>query len=408
MVTRIRILLTGVSLALASGACVAVFGMDPLSERAATDAGADDVATADAPDEAAGACGVDRIGEVGRPLESPRTEDGGTVLFALSSLDLGINPAEGPPGFDLDRRVTSDLATSSCALPDAGDPRALLRSVGDPPSGVDNTTFALVQLLRSYVAAFDPTRIDLRLRTGYFGLVFRIDGWNGAKNDDDVSVMAFPTIGYWRVLDAGVPEWNGESTRPFDRDAGDLLMPDDRFRAATIGSTLRSAEAWINDGRLVARFDRLMLPIRSSVDDLRTFDFDLRDAWVAATVSFGNSDVGASLSDGVIGGRVSASSLLTQISLVYDEQSGTHICSGVVGTANILCDARDIRLSHCDDGRALRCDGLSFGARFDAYHLDQLGPFRGRYDADFRAKGQVPPSERCPDAGNEPALDCPQ
>ncbi|MBX3263466.1 MAG: hypothetical protein KF782_27595 [Labilithrix sp.] len=407
---RARLLAAAAVLSFACGACVLVFGMDPLTERAA-DGGPDEAPLPDAADESreeAGACVVDRIALPDRPTTSPKTEDGSLSFFLFSSLDLGINPADGRPGFDLDRHETVDLADNGCALFAGGDPNETLRRAGDTDGGVDNTTYEMLQLLRYFVRAFDPERINARLDWGYYGVVLGVARWNGTPNDDDVLVQVIPTNGYWEApSDGGALFWNREA-RPLDFDAGDKLMPDMRFLSGTAGSTLTSAAGWINDGKLVARFNRLTVPVRSSVDDLRPFDLKMADAWLAATIVDGVDGGVATLRDGTVAGRIHASSFLSQASLVYDDQSGAFLCARVTGeTSEYLCNARDIRSSHCDDDRNLPCDALSFGARFEATAIpkDAIGPHRARLDSDYVEKGQTPPSQRCPDL--DAALECP-
>lgn len=412
MVMRARLLAASAVLSLASGACVLVFGMDPLTERVAADDGsADDAKAPDPPDGPLAEpppCGADRIALPERPPGSADVEDGSISFFVLSTLDLGVRPADGRPGFDLDRHTTLDAADNSCTLFTGGDPAETLRRAGDTDGGVDNATYELLQLLRYFVRAFDPERIDLRLGVGYYGVVLSLARWNGTPNDDDVLVQVIPTIGYWeKPSDGGAPFWNREA-RALDFDAGDTLMPDERFRAGSAGSKLASAAGWINDGKLVARFDQLTLPVRSSVDDLRPFDLEIADAWLTATVVDAVDGGIATLRDGALGGRIHASSFLTQASLIYDDQSDVFLCAQVTGqTSRYLCDSRDIRSSHCDDHQELPCDALSFGARFEANAIQEarIGPHRARLDSDYTQKGQVPPTQRCPDL--DAALECP-
>ncbi len=406
MVTRTRLALAAatVAFACASGACVVVFGMDPLSEKAgATDSGPSDAGTSDANDaDFVDACGVDDIGAIGKPEPTASPSDAGSLYFAFTLLDLGIDGNAERPGHDLDRRVTVDRGTSSCTFMEGTD--TALQYGADTPAGVDNVTFGLLQALRGFVAAFDPVRFNGRLVDSIYGVVVRLDRWNGAENDDDVSVFVFPTIGYWRKAADGGLVAGGERSAPFNPDAGHLWVPDARFRAGTIGSSISSDAAWINGGKLVARFGRMTLPLRSSVDELRSFDIELRDAWMTATLA----PEAGTLSDGTISGRIPSGAFLEQVKLMYDESSGSYVCAKVQDNLGLLCAARDIRASHCDDGRGSPCDALSFGARFEAQRAGELGPFRARTDDEYRAAGQLPPSERCADAGDLAPIDCPR
>lgn len=398
---RVRLTIACATMAVASGACVVVFGMDPLSEKQAVDdAGTPEADAPDASEAEGGVCGPDQIGVIGRPDASAASSDAGTAHFAFTLLDLGIDRGAERPGLDLDRRTTVDNETSSCIFADGG--TNALKYGPDTPGGVDNVAFGFLQDLREIFAAFDPERINARLAGDLYGVVLRLDGWNGESDDDEVSLSVFPTIGFWRPDADGGLVARGERVGPFNPDAGHLWTPDERFRLGTIGSLIRSDAAWINGGRLVARFARLTLPLRSSVDELRAFDIEMRDAWVTARVA---PDAGT-ITEGVIGGRVPSGAFLEQVRLMYDDTLNLYGCALVGANRGLLCSSRDVRLSHCDDGKALPCDALSFGARFEARRVDKLGPFRARTDDEYRDAGQIPPSERCADAGATP-IDCP-
>lgn len=399
MVKRSVLRMATVVFAFTSAACVAVFGMDPLSEKAP---GAD--GGPGGPDAPLGepVCGVDDIGAPGTPDASLETGDaGGSVLFAVKSLDLGIDPNGDRPGFDLDHVVTTDPATSSCIVSDAGSSSNSQREyLTDRPSGIDNAGFLLMDTLGKSVWTFSPTSINDRLVDGRFGFVLQIDDWNGKSDDDSVTVFLFPAIGYWRPLDDGGLAAAGEDGGP-PRTRSDLLMPDKRFQYG--GSSSFDGKAWVRDGKLVARFGELKLPIRSSNEELLAFDISLHDGWITATLTAAGAD-GATLEDGIITGRVIGAELLGQIRLLFDDAiSNDYVCRGSsVGllAADVVCRARDIRASHCDDRKSLPCDAISFGARFGAYQVDAMGPFRARDANEYRAHGNLPPDERCVDAGS--------
>jgi hypothetical protein len=387
------------ALALTSAACVAVLGMDKLSEKQSI---------------GPAVCREDNIGEPGKPASSaaPGAREL-SVYFALKELDLGINPGAERAGFNLDHQITTatDLTKNGCVFPDGGDIESILTYGVDPPSGVDNANTLLLTRLASFQASIGPVEINARLVERQFGIVLRIDGWNGTKNDENVQVLLFPAIGHWQKLpyDAGLVP--GAPVSPFDRpfDPGDLWMPDMRFQLGDRGSSLISTNAWVNDGRLVARYDLLTVPIRSSPDELRSFDIELRDAWITGILAPPESGGRASLERGVVGGRIKASAVGAQLRLLFDMSTGTYLCAAgnplSQFATDFVCGVRDIRSSHCDDGKSLPCDALSFGARFETYSVDDLGPFRERSDDEYRDDaGRLPPAERCPDAGD---VDCP-
>lgn len=405
------------ALGLANATCLAVLGMDSLSERSPVgDGGARDDGSVEA-----GACNVDDIGLPGRPADSDAAVEagdsaaardaGGSVIFALRELDLGLHPERPRVGFDLDHAITTDVSTNRCVFHDAGDPEVTLRFGADPSNGVDNLAFTLMEQLGYFTVSLRPENINQRLVEGRFGLALQLDGWNHGRNDGSVDVKILPLIGYWlRPADGGlIPAGDhGGKAAP---DAGDLWMPDERFMAGRT-SNLLSSRAWITDGKLVARFNTLTLPIRSSNAELKPLDIILDDAWIVASIVPPGDDARPSLEDGVIAGRVRVPALLREMGHLYDDDSqpNGYVCVGN-GTlprfvAAAACSVRDIRSSHCDDGKSLPCDAISFGAGFRAYSVNELGPFRGRADAEYYDAGRLPPRERCPDAAAS-LFECP-
>lgn len=381
MVKRARTFRLGtIAVALATGGCIAVFGLDPLSEgvhadeAGAPDGGAPDGDGGDAsPPPPPPTCAVDDIGLAPRPAISPADAGLDRVLFAVMTLDLGINPNADPPGFDLDRRGER----TSCAPPDSG----ISKRDGGDGTGVDNASFRFLQSVGVLFPSLTPAKIGARLEARYFGLVFGLYNWNGTPNDKDVLLALFPTLN----------DVAGD---------GGTWRPDERF-LINAGSELGSDEGWITEGRLVARFETLTIPIRSSNDEVRSFDIALEDAWVTAKLD------GSKLVEGTIGGRLRARDLLHEVSLLYNDAVNppVYVCDSVNDFKPQVCEGLDLRGNHCDDFRDLPCDALSFGARFEASEIEELGESHLREDEEYRTDpGRLPPSERCPGA---PVFDCP-
>lgn len=384
MVKRARPFRLGtIAVALATGGCIAVFGLDPLSERAhvdeagAPDSGIPDGDVGDVGDASLG-CTVD-IDLAPRPVDSSTDPGPERTLFAVTTLDLGINPNADPPGLDLDRRGER----ASCFPPDSGVPE---REGGG--EGVDNASSRFLQTVGYLFPSLKPAKIQDRLAAHYFGLVFALESWNGELNDKDVLLSLFPTL---------------------DDVAGDggMWRPDARF-IINVGSELHSEEGWITEGRLVARFKTLTLPIRSSNDELRSFDIVLEDAWVTAKLE------GPRLVEGRLGGRLRPRDLLHEVSLLFNDivQPHAYICANVNTFKSQVCGGLDLRGARCDDFHDLPCDALSFGAGFEASAIDALGAVHERTDDEYVTDPErLPPSQRClPEAGVDaaPAIyDCP-
>ena len=396
MVRRARSALASavIGMSLASTACIAVLGLEKLSEEKKTAPGSDGGTGGtgeSGASETDAKCGDDFIDAESKPAAVDAGDASDLVrYFAFNNLDLENG------GFDLDHIVTIDEATSSCSLP-SGVPFA-----SDPASGVDNATRGLLGVIGPALPAFNPTKINERLVNGDFGLLVGINNWNDTGTDDEVVVILYSTLGIWNGQMPKAP-----SKPPLgivgDGDASDLWMPD---RPVQLGSA--SNTAWVNDGKLVARFPTLTLSIRSDLD-VKLIDLVLQDAWLTADLSPGPP---ITLQKGVLGGRVVVSDFLNEVRLLYTGIG--YICSSstaMMTASKAMCGARDIRSKHCEDRQAMPCNALSFGARFETYAVDQLGPpyeqeiEGGPYDQ----RNLLRPGQRCLDAGDADgaAVACP-
>jgi hypothetical protein len=390
MVRRSRSLFVSAMLVvpLASAACVAILGLDKLSEKpAATDANVAD-ANADAATEAV--CGTDSIDEAFPEPEVQDLGDAGSRYFAFNKLDLGAGV-----GFNLDHRVTTaDASTRGCTFPTDN-----VDYVTDPTTGVDSTFAALLQGPFISRSAIEPEKLNASIGKGAFGMVVRLDGWNG-DDDDNVRLAFLPAVK--RISpDAGDPS-SGRS------DLWQLAF--EYFSGLPPGTSIRSDRAWVRKGTLFARFTTFLLPIRVSLQDQKFFHIVLSDAWLTAAV--GND----TLTDGVIAGRLKSSDFVREVRLTYVVTGDAgYLCSpstaAMLGFGNLVtggCAARDIRSSHCDDGLPTPCDAVSFGAGFAAYAVDPQTLYSAPLADRCEDAGLLPPEKRCLNAGDvDASVDCP-
>jgi hypothetical protein len=317
-------------------------------------------------------------------------------------LDL-VDPTAG---FDLDHVNTVDPATGGCTFPDGGDPSSFV----DQPSGVDNAMAGFSGAMAAL--GMSLSNVNARLVGGAYGMLVAITDWNETPTDDIVTVDLFPTLGIWSVTGdsqattvPGGPSNPNHLTIVGGGDASDLWMRDRRF---PVGQT--AVQAWVDNGQLVARWDTLVLPIRLNSDP-KLIDLTFHDAWMTASLAPGQGGARATLHNGVLGGRLSVPEFLDQLRVHY--AGGGYLClvQGFAASAlDALCNARDIRSSHCEDRRGLPCDAVSGGVRFDTYALDNLGP--PPYDQEdagvYEDAGLLRPAERCLDADDrDSAITCP-
>lgn len=372
--------------AVACSACAAVLGFERLSEDGRVDDAGADVTTdggEDTPQDPS--CSV--VGVPDRP-DASVADGGSSRLFAVSTFDLGIDPARGASGYNLDRACSSSLATSTCTT--AADPTTFDEYVRDKPLGIDNAGFALLQFVAGINGEqFGPAAIDARLRRGEFGLSVRLGGWADTDDDDDVRLEIFPTL---RVVNGA----DGGATPSFTN--ADTWMRDERFRVATDATRFISVRAWVRARTLVGFFTDLTIPITVTGDDKR-FDIVLREAWVTARIE--GAGASARLVDGVLAARWKTSDFLGEVRMI--KASGYTVCESPARellyepAKQKICAGRDIAAGAANDGTAAPCTAISVGARFATYALEALGPFAS--EPTFSARcgdGGVPLGDDCP------------
>lgn len=311
-------------------------GFDQPKERA-PDAATD----ADTGELDAGACAHKR-------WPSPSARGGGGdlgVQYAAVKM-MSFGPDAGPtPGFDLDNLCTCP-ERQGCVGNRPGEPC-------DPANGADNTASALfgdiAQLLPS--GSLDESGLRSALENGRFGVVFRISGWNGEPDDDDLALALF----------------NAFDLDPSD--AGAKFDGTDRWvldQASFVGTVpLFAAEkAYVAGGVLVARFPFLVVKARVPTSGKRwaLLPITFRDAQLTARISRSGSSF--SLAAGEIGGRL-------PMSAIFEVAASVGACLDPSDTlakqiSENLCFRRDIMLDPAKDGLDERCDAISAGIAFEA------------------------------------------
>jgi hypothetical protein len=352
------------------------------------------------------ACPVDSIGLASKPADGM---EGAVKLhnyhFAFKSLDLGMTSV--PPGFDLVHPGASDqdLATNGCIFPDGGSRATNLEG------GVDNRTAALFKQISGPLPELGADHFNVRLQNGLFGMLVNVNS-KGTVNDANVIVQFFPSLGLFSAAGKGglIPGPPFQAAPMIvDGDASDQWVVDGRFNI----SANKSQDAWISNGKLVARFDQLTLPIRAD-EDLKLIDVVIRDAWMSADFSPADEPTHATLEHGIIGGRVIVAELLEQLRVLHVGvgDGGAYICSqssAVAFARGLVCSSRDIPSSHCDDRLSKPCNAMSFGAGFEAYAVTANGPSKEQSPDYYANAGLLFPKDRClGDADDDGGIVCGQ
>ena len=178
-----------------------------------------------------------------------------------------------PAGFNLDHACSPTVATSTCTTKiDEATFAKYGKDLDD--KGLDNAGFGLLGYLAYLGSAFAPKNINERLQGGEFGAVVRIANWNGTSEDDDVIVEVFPAIGVWNQPDGGASRRPAASPRSRRPTSGCAIV------ASRTSSMLaiKSANAWVTGGRLVASFQSVTLPV-TVPDDTKPLDIILQEAF---------------------------------------------------------------------------------------------------------------------------------
>jgi hypothetical protein len=402
MVTRRRIaplfMVWMLACGVGSAACAGILGFERLSTEGSEGGTSPEGSTegGGGPFEAGPACA-----DLGVP-DRPKAADAGTdapesIHMAVKLLDFGIDKAAPPAGFNLDRACSPSVATSTCATKIDEETFAKYGKDKDD-KGLDNSGFELLAYLARLGSAFAPASINDRLAAGEFGVVLRLSSWNGTPEDDDVFVEVFPAIGVWNHPDGGARSPGGKPTFA----TSDEWMRDRRFQNVVDASRIKSANAWVTGGHLVASFQTVTLGI-TVPDDKKPLDVALQEAFLSGMLV----PDGASwrLDKAVLGGRWRTADILSQVRTIYVKDTAglknVYLCDpGLVfdvygAVKKEVCDGRDLRSASREDNMKLPCDSFSTGLRIDSYAINAPGPF-----ADLPA---IPP--RCQKDGSVPEGD---
>jgi hypothetical protein len=291
----------------------------------------------------------------------PGTEDGDgeqSFVFALQSLVVNPGPDAGqePRGYDMDGVATCP-GPPSCILDDAA-------PACDGPGGRDN---AALDVVRSVGIDLDG-RTAVNFAEGYSGVLVTVRGYNGGKNDRQVTVSLYNEARSQGTIDGGTgPDPDGGFVRPrYDGtdywrvDLGGLATGPAEGTPCTMDTcvaVVRDTAAYVNDGILVASLD-IPIPVQGSRVDLRGGRLTARIVGTGADMR---------LEDGVLQGRMLVRDILA--SLVDPFVGTTRLCNNPASAALIkpvLCKARDLAADFNKDRASAPCGALSLVALFSA------------------------------------------
>lgn len=270
----------------------------------------------------------------------------GTYVLALRSIELGEDSAT-PPGFDLDGQCT--------CVNEAGPTCVGAIQHCDAPNGIDNTMSKLMKLVATAagLGSFGSAYFSAKANEGLWGMLIKIDNYNGLEDDPSVEVAVLVSPGFG-MTDAGPPKWNGADTWPvseasIDKDAG---VP-----------VYQSAGAYVSNNVLVAALPTASLVISGGME---TITINVTGGVLTGTLQ------GAGglfrLTNGILAGRWREADVFKALSS-YRDSNGKPFCTDATlfynNAKGAVCNSRDI-LADGTGAKSLPCDSLSLGIGFTA------------------------------------------
>jgi hypothetical protein len=299
----------------------------------------------------------------GRPASDDGAGEGTLeVVDALKTIDFGIGTDAGIPptfGFDLDGVCT-------CPVPDfPGSCRVLgtAKTRCDFAGGRDNTVAVLLESFTRLSSAFSQKAINESIRDGYYGLLVRIRGYNGAANDPRIEVAAFSSSGNEGVEEGGVPN-------PPKRDGTDRWTINPASLVGRVGPPYVpvsvDTNAYVSNHRFVATVD---FPLSvGTVQGQGSVAVELKGSVVVGTLV--PDGAGFRIEDGFLTGRWPVSRLLTSLEVLADPIDPTRFLCGdspaYSAIKDLICSGQDIVSDVKQDNTGAPCDSVSIAIAFSA------------------------------------------
>ncbi|MEZ4440586.1 MAG: hypothetical protein R3B72_15920 [Polyangiaceae bacterium] len=325
----------------------------------------------------AGAGGAGACGSV-EPPGPPSTTDPGSdveIVVALRSMDFGetLDTQEGPTvGVNLDKECTCDGGEPTCSTVGS------MPEDCDGPGGRDNAVARFFNNLNLFESeAFSSEVQSQKAEAGDFSMLFRITGYNGQANDQQVTVAIYSSPGFSSnpCLPNPAPQWDGSDEWPVDvtslnppMGAGGNMGAGGGCGAAgpaepgydVLDARFSSDLGYVTNHVLVANLpdSELVFSSKLSADPIT-----LVGGFVMGTLV--NEGQGWALRGALLTGRWPLSEIFSLIGSV--ESAGMPLCTDNLlypPIKTVLCNYPDITASVA--GPATPCDSLSFGMAFEA------------------------------------------
>jgi hypothetical protein len=302
---------------------------------------------------------------IGVPERPSFASHAGVLDFTVGvrTYDFGEEVDEGVPrvariGFDLDHECTDENGPAACMIA-PGVPRI---DQTDAPGGIDNAYGTVLHKIAAGGGASVTQNSNDGVDSGFLSLAIRVRNYSGLPVDPqvEVSVYAISTLETPPIGEGVRPIWDGDD----EWRAVDLWLESGSDGTLSVDrAKYRDERAYVINGQLVARFERLGLSIFVASQAVVTGDL------------VRNDDGTFELLRGTVAARLSADELLSRTELRPNPTTGDPFCIGTPGYAEekeTLCSIADVSFDGPDDG-SQTCDGLSWQFRFNAEPIQIVG-----------------------------------
>lgn len=300
--------------------------------------------------------------------DDPATYDGGEIVLALQTIRFDPDAGGGNLlGYDLDRACTCP-GKSSCNPSDGS-------IVCDDPNGRDNSGGVLLAGFSAFAGdVFDSAKLVQKIQDGIFTLLVRINNYNGAQNDTQITTAIFVSSGMKGIDDGGTPQkpkfdgtddWTVDPTSLFGGTGPPFVPLPDSV----------DTMAYVSNGMLVAVVGEVKLTLSGTGNGGVTLD-------VSGAVITGhltpNGKGAYAVNDGILAARWPARRMLTTLAGIKDPLGSGYLC-GDSGTyqqiKRLICGVRDITAAVQNDNTGAFCDALSIGFGFSAAPARMGSPY---------------------------------
>jgi hypothetical protein len=245
----------------------------------------------------------------------------------------------------------------------------------DDDAGRDNTGLELFRQLGPTAQAGNAAA-NFAMKTGEYGLVVQITGYNGQPNDRQVSVALYASSGVLSTGDGGAPQLNHDGSDKWTLDpryllAGTALMGTDCDRNTSCSPNYVDDNAYVAGGVLVASLGEVPITFGGRAN-LGGAVMDLSQTVLVGTmrpVMLASNGLGWAIDSGSVSGRWGSTKLLSNMATIPIPDSGTYLCGDsptYLTLKNYICSLQDIPSDNSRDNTGAPCDAISMAFGFAA------------------------------------------